>query len=136
MRERLTCQLPSESPRLSSFLLFLLSGIICYGVSCFTKWLPGADGRFARHRREVSLLDGAADAALNGPNAHQPKRPRRLSLPVLVLCIVLRLEIFHRVNYQQQCSTPGLEVCHPQLPQYPLKTDISTVLSLRPHLCI
>ncbi|KAI8724724.1 hypothetical protein NCS52_00042100 [Fusarium sp. LHS14.1] len=99
----------TESPRLSSFLLFLLSGLICYGVSCFTKWLPGADGRFARHRRDVSLLDGAADAALNGPNAHQPKRPRRLSLPVLVLCIVLRLEIFHRVNYQQQCSTPGLE---------------------------
>ncbi|KAF4974728.1 hypothetical protein FZEAL_8398 [Fusarium zealandicum] len=59
--------------------------------------------------REASLLDGAEDAALKGPNAHQPKRPRRLSLPVLVLCIVLRLEIFHRVNYQQQCSTPGLE---------------------------
>jgi hypothetical protein len=29
---------------------------------------------------------------------------------MLVLCIVLRLEIFHRVNYQQQCATPGLEV--------------------------
>ncbi|KAF4985790.1 hypothetical protein FDECE_16313, partial [Fusarium decemcellulare] len=99
----------TESPRLSTFLLFLLSGFICYGASCFTKWLPGADGRFTRHRREASLLDGADDAVLKGPKAHQPKRPRRLSLPVLVLCIVLRLEIFHRVNYQQQCATPGLE---------------------------
>ncbi|KAM5342853.1 hypothetical protein ACJ41O_013819 [Fusarium nematophilum] len=99
----------TESPRLSTFLVFLLSGFVCYGASCFTKWLPGADGRFTRHRREASLLDGADEAALKGPNAHQPKRPRRLSLPVLVFFIVLRLEIFHRVNYQQQCSTPGLE---------------------------
>ncbi|KAK7421700.1 hypothetical protein QQZ08_009874 [Neonectria magnoliae] len=98
----------TESPRLSSFLVFLLSGGLCYGASCFTKWLPGADGRFiaARRRGHIApLLDGAAKE----PNPYLPKRPRRLSLPVLVLCIVLRLEIFHRVNYQQQCSTPGVE---------------------------
>lgn len=97
-----------ESPRLSSFLVFLLSGIACYGVSCITKWFPGADGRFTT-RRQGSLLDGAHDAR-RGQNTHLPGRPRRLSLPMLVLCIVLRLEIFHRVNYQQQCATPGLEV--------------------------
>lgn len=103
---------PSESPRLSSFLVFLLSGSICYGVSCFTKWLPGADGRFTASRRghNAPLLDGAGKEFHNGQSPYLPKRPRRLSLPVLVLCIVLRLEIFHRVNYQQQCSTPGVEV--------------------------
>jgi hypothetical protein len=98
-----------ESPRLSSFLVFLLSGLVCYGVSCITKWFPGADGRFTTHRRQGSLLDGTHDAR-KGQNTHLPGRPRRLSLPILVLCIVLRLEIFHRVNYQQQCATPGLEV--------------------------
>lgn len=97
-----------ESPRLSLFLVFLLSGIVCYGVSCITKWFPGADGRFTT-RRQGSLLDGTHDAR-RGQNTHLPGRPRRLSLPMLVLCIVLRLEIFHRVNYQQQCATPGLEV--------------------------
>ncbi|KAH7000044.1 hypothetical protein EDB80DRAFT_766345 [Ilyonectria destructans] len=101
----------TESPRLSSFLVFLLSGGICYGVSCFTKWLPGADGRFTASRRghNAPLLDGAGKEFHNGQSPYLPKRPRRLSLPVLVLCIVLRLEIFHRVNYQQQCSTPGVE---------------------------
>ncbi|CEI65209.1 hypothetical protein FVEN_g12577 [Fusarium venenatum] len=99
----------TESPRLSSFLVFLLSGLVCYGVSCITKWFPGADGRFTSHRRQGSLLDGVPDAASKNENSHLPGRPRRLSLPVLILCIVLRLEIFHRVNYQQQCATPGLE---------------------------
>lgn len=100
----------SESPRLSSFLVFLLSGLICYGISCLTKWFPGADGRFKTPRRRDSQLNSAPDAASHSQNHHLPGRPRRLSLPVLVLCIVLRLEIFHRVNYQQQCATPGLEV--------------------------
>ncbi|KAH6885943.1 hypothetical protein B0T10DRAFT_89435 [Thelonectria olida] len=102
----------TESPRLSSFLVFLLSGAICYGVSCFTKWLPGADGRFKTPQRSIynaPLLDGAAKHSPNAANPYLPKRPRRLSLPLLVVCIVLRLEIFHFVNYQQQCSTPGVE---------------------------
>ncbi|KAM0243906.1 hypothetical protein ACHAP5_006763 [Fusarium lateritium] len=99
----------TESPRLSSFLVFLLSGLICYGISCLTKWFPGADGRFKTPRRRDSLINNAPDAASHNQNQHLPGRPRRLSLPVLVLCIVLRLEIFHRVNYQQQCATPGLE---------------------------
>ncbi|KAI1059198.1 hypothetical protein LB507_003490 [Fusarium sp. FIESC RH6] len=98
----------TESPRLSSFLVFLLSGLVCYGVSCITKWFPGADGRFTTHRHQGSLLDGVPDAA-KSENTHLPGRPRRLSLPVLILCTVLRLEVFHRVNYQQQCATPGLE---------------------------
>lgn len=92
---------------------------MCYGVSCFTKWLPGADARFKtpqRHIYNAPLLDGAAKLAADGQNPHLPKRPRRLSLPLLVVCIVLRLEIFHYVNYQQQCATPGVEVsCNPSL---------------------
>ncbi|KAF5238586.1 hypothetical protein FAUST_5443 [Fusarium austroamericanum] len=78
---------------------------LCY----ITKWLPGADGRFTSHRLQGSLLDGVPDGAAKNENTHLPGRPRRLSLPILILCIVLRLEIFHRVNYQQQCATPGLE---------------------------
>ncbi|KAH7153005.1 hypothetical protein EDB81DRAFT_881954 [Dactylonectria macrodidyma] len=101
----------TDSPRLSSFLVFLLSGAICYGASCFTKLLPGADGRFTSPRgsHNAPLLDVAGNEWHNKQNHYAPKRPRRLSLPALVICIVLRLEIFHRVNYQQQCSTPGVE---------------------------
>ncbi|KAF7553651.1 hypothetical protein G7046_g7041 [Stylonectria norvegica] len=95
----------TESPRLSSFLVLLLSGSIFYVASCFTKWLPGADGRFKRGLQQP--LDD--EPLVKGPNGHTPKRPRRWSLPALVLCIVLRFEIFHRVDYQQQCSTPGVE---------------------------
>jgi hypothetical protein len=39
-----------------------------------------------------------------------PKKPRRYFLPGLVLCILLRLEIFHRVTLDLQCSKAGIEV--------------------------
>ncbi|KAM0245571.1 hypothetical protein ACHAQJ_010526 [Trichoderma viride] len=73
------------------------------------KFIPGADGRFVSGKDE-SILGGASDEALlKGSSAHLPNRPRRWSLPVLILAIVLRLEVFHLVNKQQQCATPGLE---------------------------
>ena len=37
-------------------------------------------------------------------------KPRKFSLPVLILCIVLRIEVFHRVSQDLQCSSPGIEV--------------------------
>ncbi|UNI23671.1 hypothetical protein JDV02_009477 [Purpureocillium takamizusanense] len=103
----------TERPRLSTLLVLLLSGAICFLASYLSKWLPGAEGRFvAGHRQphDVSLLDLAPDEALSkGLASHGPNCPRRYTLPVLVLCIVLRLEIFHRVNYEQQCASPGIE---------------------------
>jgi hypothetical protein len=87
----------------------LLSGLICYGISAAAKFIPGADGRFVS-AEEPMLGVASDDALLKGSNAHLPKRPRRWSIPALVLIIVLRLEVFHLVNKQQQCATPGLEV--------------------------
>ncbi|PTB74025.1 glycosyltransferase family 90 protein [Trichoderma longibrachiatum ATCC 18648] len=98
----------TERPRLSSLLVSLLSGLICYGISAAAKFIPGADGRFVS--AEESILGVASDdALLKGSSAHLPKRPRRWSVPALVFIIVLRLEVFHLVNKQQQCATPGLE---------------------------
>ncbi|POR35783.1 Beta-1,2-xylosyltransferase 1 [Tolypocladium paradoxum] len=103
----------AERPRLSSLLVLLLSGAICFAAGYFSKWLPGADGRFAASRHQgqgASVLDTVSDEALlKGSSSHLPNRPRRYSLPALICCIVLRLETFHRVNYQQQCASPGLE---------------------------
>ncbi|PNY24896.1 Beta-1,2-xylosyltransferase 1 [Tolypocladium capitatum] len=103
----------AERPRLSSLLVLLLSGAICFTAGYFSKWLPGADGRFAAGRYQgqgASLLDTASDEALlKGSSSHLPNRPRRYSLPALICCIVLRLEVFHRVNHQQQCASPGIE---------------------------
>ncbi|OHW94152.1 capsular associated protein [Colletotrichum incanum] len=38
-----------------------------------------------------------------------PARPRRYFAPLLIFCIFLRLEVFHRVTSQLQCSTPGIQ---------------------------
>lgn len=106
---------PQERPRLSSLLVLLLSGLIVYGLSAAAKFIPGADGRFvsgtAPTNDETTILGVASDEALlKGSSAHLPNRPRRWSLPVLIFTIVLRLEVFHLVNKQQQCASPGLEV--------------------------
>lgn len=57
--------------------------------------------------------DGSArlsQDAPQGPDAVMPDRPNGYSLPMLTFFIVSRLEIFHRVNQKQQCSTSGVEV--------------------------
>ncbi|KXH42447.1 capsular associated protein [Colletotrichum salicis] len=38
-----------------------------------------------------------------------PARPRRYFAPLLIFCIFLRLEVFHRVTAQLQCSVPGVQ---------------------------
>ncbi|UKZ75864.1 hypothetical protein TrVFT333_003559 [Trichoderma virens FT-333] len=87
--------------------------LICYGLSAAAKFVPGADGRFVSGTGatgDETLLGVASDEALlKGSSAHLPNRPRRWSLPALIFIIVLRLEVFHLVNKQQQCATPGLE---------------------------
>ncbi|KAK1254651.1 hypothetical protein MKX08_008646 [Trichoderma sp. CBMAI-0020] len=99
----------TERPRLSSLLVLLLSGLICYALSAVVKFIPGADGRFVSGKDESVLGIASDDALFKGSSTHLPNRPRRWSLPVLILAIVLRLEAFHLVNKQQQCATPGLE---------------------------
>ncbi|KAH6608994.1 glycosyltransferase family 90 protein [Trichoderma cornu-damae] len=107
---------PPERPRLSSLVVLLLSGLVCYALGAAAKFIPGADGRFvfsaARSGRDELLLLGAAsDEALllQGSGAHLPNRPRKWFLPALIFIVVLRLEVLHLVNKQQQCATPGLE---------------------------
>jgi hypothetical protein len=55
--------------------------------------------------------DLGSTKSLSEAPTNLPKKPRRYFLPVLVGCIVLRLELFHRVSFDLQCSSPGVEVC-------------------------
>ncbi|KAL2259720.1 hypothetical protein VTK26DRAFT_6483 [Humicola hyalothermophila] len=87
-----------EHPRLSSWLILLVAALSCYAASFGATWLPGANGRFDDGLRPLKVA-----------HVKLPKKPRRYFLPALVLCIVLRLEIFHRVTYDLQCSKPGIE---------------------------
>lgn len=50
----------------------------------------------------LSILDGAQPSL--------PKRPRRYFQPALVAAVVVRLELFHVVNADLQCSVFGVEV--------------------------
>ncbi|KAJ9151953.1 Capsular associated protein [Pleurostoma richardsiae] len=91
-----------ETPRVSAALLLLFSGITTFGVSFFSAWLPGANGRF-----DDEIVSTKA------PAADLPRRPRRFFLPLVIACIALRVEIFNHVTQNLQCSKPGLEVFIP-----------------------
>lgn len=93
-----------EHPRTSELLLFIISGIVVFATSFFAKWLPGANGRFDD---EVG--------SHKGPSLDSPRRPRRYFPTLLVFCIVARLEIFHWMSENQQCSRPGVESLLPLL---------------------
>ncbi|KAI6088132.1 glycosyltransferase family 90 protein [Hypoxylon rubiginosum] len=103
----LSCSLQRHSlidqPRLSSFLLLFISGAAAFGASLFSKWLPGADGRFD------------SEAALKGMQSSIPHRPRRFYVPCIILLIVFRLEIVHTVVQDFQCSVEGIEAFLPVL---------------------
>ncbi|KAK4157761.1 glycosyltransferase [Chaetomidium leptoderma] len=93
-----------EQPRLSSLLVLLIAALSSYAASFCAVWLPGTNGRFD---------DGPGPLHVKRPNL--PKKPRRYFLPGLVACIILRLEIFHRVTLDLQCSKPGVESFLPLL---------------------
>lgn len=99
----------TERPRLSSLLVFLLSSCICFLASFLSKWIPGADGRFnavQRHSHGGSIPYNTP----KGLGTQLPDRPRRYSVPALVACIVLRLEMYNFIMQNQQCASYGLEV--------------------------
>jgi hypothetical protein len=52
------------------------------------------------------------DDALKHTKQPTPKRPRRFFFPVIVVCILLRLELFYYTSSQQQCTSAGVEVSH------------------------
>ncbi|KAK0657160.1 glycosyltransferase family 90 protein [Cercophora newfieldiana] len=87
-----------EQPRLSALLCLLISGVAAFVASFFSLWLPGANGRFDDDLGVLRLS-----------RVSLPRKPRRYFLPCLVVCIILRLEAFHRVSYDIQCSSPGIE---------------------------
>ncbi|RCI11965.1 hypothetical protein L249_4620 [Ophiocordyceps polyrhachis-furcata BCC 54312] len=112
--QRRIITLSTEQPRLSFAAVLTLAGACCFVASYRSKWASLGDGRFAGGKKHVTRdgpLPGAAtdEALLNGSSSHLPDRPRRYSLSVLILCVVIRLEIFHRVNCLQQCASPGIE---------------------------
>ncbi|KAI0144531.1 hypothetical protein GGR57DRAFT_481778 [Xylariaceae sp. FL1272] len=92
-----------NQPRLSSFFLLLITGALAFLTSLFSKWLPGADGRFD------------SDAVLKTSPSSLPPRPRRFYVPCIIVLIVLRLEIVHSVLYDFQCSALGVEAFLPLL---------------------
>ncbi|KAI1500250.1 hypothetical protein F5X99DRAFT_386941 [Biscogniauxia marginata] len=92
-----------DQPRLSSFLLLFISGAVAFIASLFSKWLPGADGRFD------------SEAVLKGSQSFLPQRPRRFYVPCIIILVVIRLEILHSVVYDFQCSMEGVEAFLPLL---------------------
>ncbi|KAG7136804.1 hypothetical protein HYQ45_005740 [Verticillium longisporum] len=38
-----------------------------------------------------------------------PRRPRRYFIPIIVFCIIIRIELFHQTAAKIQCSVPGIE---------------------------
>lgn len=119
----------AERPRLSSLLVLLLSGALCFAASYCSRWLPDAVGRFAAARHRDHQGDKAPS---EDPSSHMPDRPHRHSLPVLVVCVALRLEVFYRVNDQQQCASPGIEVTGPRdvvVGRIPLTSSLVVPLS-------
>ncbi|KAI0548384.1 hypothetical protein F4679DRAFT_322370 [Xylaria curta] len=92
-----------SQPRLSSFLLLLISGLSAFAVSLFSKWLPGADGRFD------------SDAVLKASSSSLPSRPRRFYIPCIIFLVVIRLELSYRSLHDFQCSAAGIEAFLPLL---------------------
>ncbi|KAK8016336.1 hypothetical protein PG993_014525, partial [Apiospora rasikravindrae] len=88
-------------PRLSAFLLLLISGALAFSASFFSKRLPGNDGRFD------------SDAPFKSFRSSLPQRPRRFYLPCIIILIVIRLEILQEVVYDFQCTAQGVEVFLP-----------------------
>ncbi|KAK3388929.1 hypothetical protein B0T20DRAFT_447309 [Sordaria brevicollis] len=91
-----------EQPRVSSILVLLTAGAFSYAASYIWQWLPGSNGRF----------DDEGGSLRPAP-ASLPKRPRRYFLPLLIAAIIFRLELFHRVTADLQCSSPGVEAFLP-----------------------
>ncbi|KXX74479.1 hypothetical protein MMYC01_204152 [Madurella mycetomatis] len=56
---------------------------------------------------------GALKGKGAGARTTLPKKPRRFFFPTLVACIIMRLELFHRVTFNLQCSKPGIEAFLP-----------------------
>ncbi|KAI1292731.1 hypothetical protein F5Y03DRAFT_388165 [Xylaria venustula] len=92
-----------NQPRLSSFLLLLISGLLAFVAGIFSKWLPGTHGRFD------------SDAVLKASSSSLPPRPRRFYIPCIIILIILRLEISYRALHDFQCSTAGIEAFLPLL---------------------
>ncbi|KAI1115737.1 hypothetical protein F5Y14DRAFT_410078 [Nemania sp. NC0429] len=92
-----------NQPRLSAFLLLLISSLSAFAVSLLSKWLPGADGRFD------------SDAILKASSLSLPPRPRRFYIPCIIVFIIIRLELSYRGLSDFQCSTPGVEAFLPLL---------------------
>ncbi|KAK0667703.1 family 90 putative glycosyltransferase [Cercophora samala] len=100
-----------EQPRLSSTLILLIASLTSYAISHFSDWLPGANGRFD----DELGLSSAGNKTKPISQRNFPKKPRRYFVLILIGCIILRLESFHRVTADLQCSKPGLEAFLPLL---------------------
>ncbi|VBB71571.1 Putative Glycosyltransferase Family 90 [Podospora comata] len=100
-----------EQPRLSSTLILLIASLTSYAISHFSGWLPGANGRFD----DELGLSSTGNKTRPISQRNFPKKPRRYFVLILIVCIILRLESFHRVTADLQCSKPGLEAFLPVL---------------------
>ncbi|KAK4202501.1 family 90 putative glycosyltransferase [Triangularia verruculosa] len=100
-----------EQPRLSSTLILLIASFTSYAISHFSAWLPGANGRFD----DELGLSSTGNKTKPISQRNLPKKPRRYFVLILIICIILRLESFHRVTADLQCSKPGLEAFLPLL---------------------
>lgn len=103
-----------ERPRLSLLSVFFITGVASLLASFLLKWRLEPRGRFPTSVHQAfaqPTLEIATDQVqYEDLNTQLPDRPKRHSLLILALCIAARAEMFHRVNRNQQCSSPGIEV--------------------------
>ncbi|KAM7206727.1 glycosyltransferase [Rhypophila sp. PSN 637] len=94
-----------EQPRISYILLFLAASLASFAASFILQWLRSRNGRL-----------GGDDGFRGGALEDSPsEKPRRRFLTLLVTCTISRLEVFHQVSANLQCSKPGIESLLPLL---------------------
>ncbi|RXG49503.1 hypothetical protein VDGE_06808 [Verticillium dahliae] len=95
----------NQRPRYALAIVLLLSAGLTWLVSYSSKWLPGSDARFdEKTPDQTSALSSSEHAPLS-----LPRRPRRYFIPIIVFCIIIRIELFHQTAAKIQCSVPGIE---------------------------
>ncbi|KAM7188735.1 glycosyltransferase [Naviculisporaceae sp. PSN 640] len=94
----------ADQPRLSSLLLLLIASLSSFIASFIPQWIRRYKGKF----EDDLQLRG------DGHDSHSDK-PHKRFLIILIVSIITRLELFHRVSEDLQCSAPGIESFLPLL---------------------
>ena len=109
--------IPPPQSELTIILNILVVSAISLVASRYSELLPGIKGRFGEDfqfyldkQRTYKKLDPESNRHVKDSSSVVPPRPRRYFHYGVIFAIALRMQIFSQVSFQQQCSTPGIEV--------------------------